>query len=77
MQPRPQRTGIVPRTDTEAVAAHDEFGPLAGSQRITIDANNAGDGSAVSFHVGRRIMRLPGNDIVVLIVQAPHARIVP
>ena len=77
MQPRFEIPIVIPQPDTVSVAAHDQPGPLAGSHRIPVDAHDAGNGTAVGLHVGRRIVGLAGDHVEVVFIEAADPGVVP
>ena len=77
VQVRLERTVVVPRAHAVPICTHDQLGPEARAHGVPIHADNAGQGSAVSFHVGRAVVSLAGDGIVMLIIQAAHSSVVP
>ena len=46
-------------------------------KRIAVNADNSGDRTTVGLHVRRRVVRLAGNDVVVIIIEATDPGVVP
>ena len=77
MQAGRKRARVIPGTDAEPVTAQDEFRTLARAHGVPVNADDAGQGPAVGFHVGRAVMGLGSDYVMVVVVKAGHAGIVP
>ncbi len=72
-----QRAFVVNVSDTEAVASHDQPGAKSRSKGVPINSHNSGNGTAIGFHVGGRVMGFTCDDIIVVFIKPPDTGIVP
>ena len=72
-----QLPAVIPRADAEPVHAHDQPGSLACPQGVPVDAHDPREGAAIGLHVGGAVVRLAGDRVVVVMVEAGDPGIVP
>ena len=70
-------TGIIPGAYAEAVTSQAEPGAFTRTHGVPVDPDDPGQGPAVRFHVGRAIVGLGGDAIIVVFIKPGHAGIIP
>ena len=77
MEMRPQRTLVVPGADAIAVESSNEAGAFSRPHDVAVYPHNPGQCPSVSFHIGRAVVSLARDYVVVILIEASHSGIVP